>query len=106
MVSNASKVVAVGAARKFAGLVVPELARVGAAVRGLVKNENRIEAVRQRGAAEVTIGDLGNQTSVCIALDGADGLFYMSPHSITARSRSRAFSIVGYSARYAWPRGR
>jgi uncharacterized protein YbjT (DUF2867 family) len=63
MVSNASKVLAVGAAGKFAGLVIPELARRGAEVRGLVKDENQVEATRQRGAAEVTVGDLGDRTS-------------------------------------------
>jgi uncharacterized protein YbjT (DUF2867 family) len=79
MVNNASNVVAVSTAGKFAGLVMREVARRGAAVRGLVKNKNQVDAVRQRGVAEVTVGDLGNQTSVCIALAGAGSVFYMSP---------------------------
>jgi uncharacterized protein YbjT (DUF2867 family) len=77
--SNASKVLAVGAAGNFAGLVIPELVRRGATVRGLVKDENQVDAVRQRGAAEVTVGDLGNQADVRAALDGVDSVFYIAP---------------------------
>jgi uncharacterized protein YbjT (DUF2867 family) len=79
MMNKAPKVLAVGAAGKFAGIVIPELAKRGATIRGLVKNENQVEAVRQRGAAEVAVGDLGNRTSVRSALDGVDSVFFIAP---------------------------
>ena len=79
MITNASKVLAVGAAGKFAGLVIPELAKRGATVRGLVKNEKQVDAVRQHGAAEVAVGDLGNRSSVRAALEGIDSVFYIAP---------------------------
>ena len=50
MISKASKVLAVGAAGKFAGLVIPELARRGVWVRGLVKDEKQVETVLRHGA--------------------------------------------------------
>jgi tetrahydromethanopterin S-methyltransferase subunit C len=79
MVSNVSKALAVGAAGKFAGLVIPEFARRGAAVRGLVKTKIRsrpyANAMRPKSRSAI----LGNQTSVCVALDGADSVFYVAP---------------------------
>jgi uncharacterized protein YbjT (DUF2867 family) len=75
----ASKVLAVGAAGKFPGLVIPELVRRGATVRGLAKDESQVDAVRQHGAAEVTVGDLGSQADVRAALDGVDSGFYIAP---------------------------
>jgi uncharacterized protein YbjT (DUF2867 family) len=51
-------ILAVGAAGKFARLVVPALAARGAKVRGLVRNPAQAEVARQQGAAEVAIGDL------------------------------------------------
>lgn len=72
-------ILAVGAAGKFAGLVIPELVRRGATVRGLVKDVKQADAVRRRGAAEVAVGDLGNLSSVRAALEGVDGVFYIAP---------------------------
>ena len=79
MISKASKVLAVGAAGKFAGLVIPELARRGVWVRGLVKDEKQVETVLWHGAAEVVVGDLGERSSVRAALDGVDSVFYIAP---------------------------
>jgi uncharacterized protein YbjT (DUF2867 family) len=72
-------ILAVGAAGKFAGLVIPELVKRGATVRGLVKDEKQVDDVRRRGAAEVAVGDLGNRSSVRAALEGVDGVFYIAP---------------------------
>jgi uncharacterized protein YbjT (DUF2867 family) len=79
MTSTASKVLAVGAAGKFAGLVIPELTSRGTTVRGLVKDEKQVETVRRHGAAEVAVGDLGDRSSVRAALDGVDSVFYIAP---------------------------
>jgi uncharacterized protein YbjT (DUF2867 family) len=76
---TAPTVLAVGAAGPAAGLVVPELARRGARVRGLVRNAAHSAGVRARGAAEVVIGDLRDPSSLAAALDGADAVFYIAP---------------------------
>jgi nucleoside-diphosphate-sugar epimerase len=64
MIRNASTVLAVGAGGKFAGLVIPELAKRGVTVRGLVKHKNQFDDVRHHGAAEIVVGDLTNRSSV------------------------------------------
>ena len=75
-------VLAVGAAGPFAGLVVPELARRGVRVRGLVHDPGKADAVRAAGAAEVAIGDLADSTSLDAALKGVDGVFYLAPATL------------------------
>ena len=78
MISNTPLILAVGAAGKFAGLVIPELAKRRATVRGLVKDAKQAEAVRRHGAAEVAVGDLGDRPSMQAALDGVDSVFYIA----------------------------
>ena len=74
-----STVLAVGAAGHFAGLVVPELARRGAKVRALVRDAEQSGMVREHGAAEVAVGDLGDRASLDAALKGVDRVFYIAP---------------------------
>lgn len=74
-----STILAVGAAGPFAGLVVPELARRGAKVRGLVRDPGQAAAVRDHGAREVAIGDLTDRASLDAALEGVDRAFYIGP---------------------------
>lgn len=76
--SNAT-ILVVGAAGRFAGLVVPELARRGATVRALVRSEAKGKVARQNGATEVAIGDLRDVRSLDAAATGADGVFYIGP---------------------------
>lgn len=73
------KILAVGAAGKFARLIVPELVKRGATVRGLTKDAEHAEAVRNNGAAEVAVGDLGDVDSLRAALEGIDRVFYIAP---------------------------
>jgi uncharacterized protein YbjT (DUF2867 family) len=73
------KVLAVGASGKFAGLVIPELTARGAVVRGLIKDGAKEALVRQRGAAEIAIGDLTDRASLDAALKGVDAVFYIAP---------------------------
>jgi uncharacterized protein YbjT (DUF2867 family) len=75
----ARRVLAVGAAGAFAGLVVPELAKRGVRVRGLIQNAQQEPAVRQAGAAEIVIGDLANPADVEGAVRGMDAVFYIAP---------------------------
>ena len=73
------KVLAVGAAGRFAGLVVPELVMRGATVRGLTSDAGHVDAVKRAGAAEVAIGDLHDINNLRAALEGVDSVFYISP---------------------------
>lgn len=79
MTSTTPMVLAVGAAGPSAGLVVPELAKRGARVRGLIRDADQGDAVRKNGAAEVAIGDLRDRGSVDAALEGVDAVFYIAP---------------------------
>ena len=74
-----TRVLAIGAAGKFAGLVIPELARRGLNVRGLVRESAQADEVRRHGAAEVEVGDLGDGASVAAALRGVGAVFYVAP---------------------------
>jgi len=73
------KILAVGAAGQFAGLVVPELAKRGATVRALIRHSTQENGVRGQGATEVAIGDLTNRSSLAAALVGIDRVFYIAP---------------------------
>ena len=79
MSKSISTVLAVGAAGPSAGLVVPELARRGVKVRGLIRDPSQAEVVWRCGAAEVAIGDLRDAASVAAALEGVDAVFYIAP---------------------------
>jgi len=69
----------VGASGKFAGLVIPELAKRGAKVRGLVHDPADAPAVRKAGAQDVVVGDLADPASVVAALRGVERVFYIAP---------------------------
>ncbi|MBV8584812.1 MAG: NmrA family NAD(P)-binding protein [Verrucomicrobia bacterium] len=73
------RILAVGADGKFAGLVIPELARRGANVRGLLRRPDHADQVRQNGASEIAIGDLNDPVSLQAALRGVDAVFYVAP---------------------------
>ena len=79
MSKSTPNILVVGAAGRFAGLVVPALASRGVSVRGLVRNEKQGEQARQSGAAEVAIGDLRDRASIDAALRGVDAAFYIAP---------------------------
>jgi hypothetical protein len=63
MSSPISTVLAVGAAGKFAGLVVPALAKQGVNVRGLVKDAKLGDNVSKLGATEISIDNLRERAS-------------------------------------------
>src|ERR671924_204944 len=72
-------ILAVGAAGKFAGLVIPALARRGARIRGFVHKREDAERVLSLGAAEIAVGDLRDRSSLDTALRGIDAVFYVAP---------------------------
>lgn len=79
MNERAHTVLAVGAAGKFAGLVVPELVKRGATVHGLTNDTEHADAVLKNGAVEVAVGDLRDVDSLRAALEGVDRVFYIAP---------------------------
>ena len=79
MCGSKTKVLVVGAAGRFAGLVVSALAGRGVSVRGLVRDEKQGEQARRNGAAELTIGDLRDRASIDAALRGIGAAFYIAP---------------------------
>jgi len=72
-------ILAVGANGRFAGLVIPELVRRAARVRGMVRRAENEDKARASGAAEIAIADLRNPESLDRAVRGVDGIFYIGP---------------------------
>ena len=72
-------VLVVGASGPNAGMVMDELSGLGVTVRGMVRDEAKVEQVRRRGAAETVVADLRDPASLRRAVDGADGVFHLNP---------------------------
>jgi uncharacterized protein YbjT (DUF2867 family) len=79
MANGTSTILAVGAAGKFAGLVVPALAKRGAKVRGLIQKAAQADEVLKHGASEVAVGDLRDRASLDVALKDVSSVFYIAP---------------------------
>ncbi len=75
----AGLILSVGADGQFAGLVVPELIRRGARVRGLVHTAKNEDKARANGATEIVVGDLRDRKSLDRAVEGVEGVFYIAP---------------------------
>ncbi len=79
------KILMVGADGKYAGLAMPELIKRGATVRALLRDEKKSDSVRQRGAAEVAIGDLSDPASLRAAAAGVTAYSTSIPRSRPTR---------------------
>ena len=79
MAGTSPTILACGVAGHFAGLVVPELAKRGAKVRGFVSDPKQADTVREHGADEIAVGDLRDRESLDAALKGVDRVFYIAP---------------------------
>lgn len=77
--SASPTILVVGAAGRFAGLVVPELARRGVTVRALVRSESNGAVAREKGAAEVAVGDLRDPERLEDAVRGTESVFHIGP---------------------------
>ncbi|WP_456280810.1 NmrA family NAD(P)-binding protein [Cupriavidus sp. JZ107] len=75
----ARRVLVVGAAGRFAGLVPQALRDRGVTVRGLVRDAGRSAVALANGTDEVAVGDLRSPQALAAALDGVDGVFYIGP---------------------------
>jgi len=73
------KVLMIGATGEFAGLVLPELVKCGITVRALVRNKQKADIAKKRGAHETIIGDLDEPDSLLAAASGMDGVFHINP---------------------------
>ncbi len=73
------KTLIVGAAGRFAGLVVPALARLGVHPLGFVQRPEEAAKARSNGASDIVLGDLRDRSSVEAALRGVERVFYISP---------------------------
>jgi len=78
-VNSELKVLCVGGAGRFAGMVVPELARRGVHVRAMVRNEEEASIARAQGAVEVAFADLRDGRTLDRAAAGVDGVFHIGP---------------------------
>lgn len=88
-------ILAIGAAGAVAGLVVPALAERGARVRGLVRKPEQVDQVRGCGAAEVTVGDLRDRTSLDQVFRDIDAVFYIAPAFLPGEAEvERAWSTL------------
>ena len=82
-------ILAIGAAGRFAGLVVPELAIRGARVRGFVRDATQTGTVIERGATEVAVGDLRDRKSLDAALKRCSRRFLYCARLPARRGRGR-----------------
>jgi uncharacterized protein YbjT (DUF2867 family) len=74
-----SLILSVGADGRFAGMVVAELVRCGASVRGMVHKPDNAGKVRARGVADAVTGDLRDQKTLAAALERVESTFYIAP---------------------------
>jgi len=83
-----------GAAGKFAGMVVPELTKRGAKVCGFVRSADEIDAAKVVGADSVIVGDLTDAASVRRAMEGGASGFLLkdAPAADLARAIRRAIA--------------
>ena len=76
------KVLAVGAAGPSASLVVPELLKRGAFVRGFVHKPEDKATAENLGVTDVVVGELTDAASVAKAVAGMDAVFYIAPAAL------------------------
>jgi len=69
-----------GAAGKTGRSVIQALAARGLAVRALVYRSEQIALVRECGATEILIGDIGEQTTIVKAMLGIGAIYYICPN--------------------------
>lgn len=79
MTEQRSRILVVGAAGRFAGLVVSALVARGLVVRGFVRSEAAALKARINGAAEISLGDLRDRRSLDAAMQDVQGVFHIGP---------------------------
>jgi uncharacterized protein YbjT (DUF2867 family) len=69
-----------GAAGKTGKAIVKALAAKGAAVRALVRRPDHVDALKQIGAAEVSIGSFEDAGALADAVAGANAIYHICPN--------------------------
>jgi NAD(P)H dehydrogenase (quinone) len=69
-----------GAAGKTGQAIVKALAAKGAAVRALVRRPEHIDALRQRDAAEVSVGSFEDAGAIADAVAGTQAIYHICPN--------------------------
>ena len=85
--ATGKRVLCVGASGAKAGLVVPQLAKRGVYVRGMIENGSDRQAVLDQGASEAVIGNLTEAAFVEEAVKGMDAVFYISPNAVQQEAK-------------------
>lgn len=80
-------ILAVGAAGKFSGHIVPALVARSATVRGFVHDAKALTPGRDEGAADAVVGDLRDQRSIAAALEGVESVVYVAPAFLANEAR-------------------
>jgi uncharacterized protein YbjT (DUF2867 family) len=73
------KILSVGGAGRFAGMVIPELASRGVHVRAMVRDDAQAKVAQANGAAEIVFADLRQPRTLAEAAQGMDGVFHIGP---------------------------
>ncbi len=76
------RVLCVGSNGAKAGLVVPQLAKRGIYVRGMIEKDSDRQAVLDQGASDTVVGNLTEAAFVEEAVKGMDAVFYISPNAV------------------------
>jgi len=89
MTSN--MILVTGAAGKTGRAVIRALAQRGESVRGMVRRAEQVASLEALGAAEVTLGDLLDESAVDRAVYGVKAIYHIapnvSPHEVTIGER-------------------
>lgn len=80
--SDETRVLAIGAAGPTASLVLPELLKRGAAVRGFVHKAEDEKSARDLGVTNLVVGELSDIGAVRKALAGIEVVFYIAPAAL------------------------
>jgi uncharacterized protein YbjT (DUF2867 family) len=96
-------ILSVGAAGRFGGLVVPELEKRGARVRGLVHTPEKTAQAKAKGASEIVVGDLRDRATLDKAVEGVQGVFYLAP-AFAENESQMGLHIVDAAQRAGVPR--
>lgn len=73
------KVLSVGGAGRFAGMVIPELIKRGAHVRAMVRDVAEAAAAKANGASEIVFADLRRPSTLAEAALGMGAVFHIGP---------------------------
>ena len=87
-------ILAVGAAGKFAGYVIPALVARGATVRGLVHETKALASIRDEGASDVVVGDLRDPRSMAAALEDVESVFYVAPAFLPDEAQAGVYFVA------------